>query len=264
MDFDSASENDSDWDCENEVSDSGNCDTESDYSTTDEDEVMEGFKWTTVVKPFTDQFPKPVEEYHSEYEFNPAIDFEESKDAVVCFESFISPTIVDEICEWTNRPAEIYFEANNVQTVCGLKWKTLYVFFSLNLLTELVKCPQLSDYWSTDILCSGPRVFHKMVKSRNRFLSILKFIRFSLPDLVRQGAPLTRLGVFMARIRENGMNVVDVGPVFAIDEQLMLYKGRLHFRQYIKTKRSRFGIKLFLSVPVLLNCVDTRGIFVCI
>ncbi|KAG5876811.1 hypothetical protein JTB14_014141 [Gonioctena quinquepunctata] len=53
--------------------------------------------WTTVVNPFTNQLPKPVEEYHSEYYFNPAIDFEKSKDAVVCFESSISPNVVNEI-----------------------------------------------------------------------------------------------------------------------------------------------------------------------
>lgn len=35
----------------------------------------------------------------------------------------------------------------------------------------------------------------------------------------------------------------------AIDECLMLYKGRLHFRQYIKDKRSRFGLKLFCACP---------------
>ena len=29
----------------------------------------------------------------------------------------------------------------------------------------------------------------------------------------------------------------------AIDEQLLLYKGNLHFKMYIPMKRSRFGIK---------------------
>ncbi|KAG5869420.1 hypothetical protein JTB14_034655 [Gonioctena quinquepunctata] len=167
---------------------------------------MEGIQmdgWTTVVNPSTDQVAKPVEEYHSEFDFNRAIDFGKNRDTLVCFESFVSPNIVNEICERTNRRAEIYLEANNVQTVCGLKWKTLkkdelYGYFSLNSPTGLVECPQLSDYWSTDILCRGPRVFHETVMSRNRFLSILKFIRFPPPN---QSAPLTRLGVFMARIR---------------------------------------------------------------
>ncbi|XP_050305494.1 piggyBac transposable element-derived protein 4-like [Anthonomus grandis grandis] len=85
--------------------------------------------------------------------------------------------------------------------------------------------------------------------SRNRFLTILKFLRFSTPELAKANAPLSRLGIFMALIKENCQNLVDPGPVFAIDEQLMLYKGRLHFRQYIKSKRSRFGIKIFSLCP---------------
>jgi len=31
----------------------------------------------------------------------------------------------------------------------------------------------------------------------------------------------------------------------SIDEQLLKFKGQLHFKQYIPNKRSRFGIKLF-------------------
>ena len=31
----------------------------------------------------------------------------------------------------------------------------------------------------------------------------------------------------------------------SVDESLILYKGRLAFKQYIKTKRARFGIKLY-------------------
>ena len=31
----------------------------------------------------------------------------------------------------------------------------------------------------------------------------------------------------------------------SVDESLVLFKDRLHFRQYIETKRARFGIKLY-------------------
>ena len=35
-----------------------------------------------------------------------------------------------------------------------------------------------------------------------------------------------------------------------IDESLILFKGRLSFKQYIPSKRSRFGIKLFILCDV--------------
>ena len=42
------------------------------------------------------------------------------------------------------------------------------------------------------------------------------------------------------------MENVDAGTHIAIDEALVLWKGRLGFRQFIKLKRSRFGIKIFV------------------
>lgn len=36
----------------------------------------------------------------------------------------------------------------------------------------------------------------------------------------------------------------------AIDESLVLWKGRLSFKQFIKTKRHRFGIKIFVLCDV--------------
>ena len=36
-----------------------------------------------------------------------------------------------------------------------------------------------------------------------------------------------------------------------VDESLLLFKGRLRFRQFIPSKRSRFGIKFF----VLCDCL---------
>ena len=39
--------------------------------------------------------------------------------------------------------------------------------------------------------------------------------------------------------------VYQMGKQLSVDESLNLFKGWLHFKQYIKTKRIRFGIKLY-------------------
>ncbi|KAJ8976674.1 hypothetical protein NQ317_004757 [Molorchus minor] len=48
-----------------------------------------------------------------------------------------------------------------------------------------------------------------------------------------------------------------------IDESLVLFKGRLRFKQYIKSKRHRFGIKLFLlcdcETGYVLNIIVYTG-----
>lgn len=118
------------------------------------------------------------------------------------------------------------------------------VFEFFKWINEMSTVYRLVWCWSMDILCNESRVFHKMVMGRNRFLFLLKFIRFSARDLVIQDEP-TRMGTSMAHLRENYMNLANAAPVLFIDEQLMLCKSRLHFRQYISTKRSRVGMKLF-------------------
>ena len=42
----------------------------------------------------------------------------------------------------------------------------------------------------------------------------------------------------VTEVYSNGKNIT-------VDESLILFTGRLSFQQYIKTKRARFGIKLF-------------------
>lgn len=42
----------------------------------------------------------------------------------------------------------------------------------------------------------------------------------------------------------------------SIDESLMLWKGRLSWKQYIKIKRARFGIKTFVLTEALSGCQE--------
>lgn len=125
----------------------------------------------------------------------------------------------------------------------------MLTFFALQLYMGVVRYPTIKCYWSREFLFAGPKIFCAEVMSRNRFLGILKFIRFSHPSAYVPGRPITRLGVFFSMLRQNCMTIVDPGEVVALDECLVLYKGRLHFKQFIKTKRARFGLKLFRVCP---------------
>ena len=60
--------------------------------------------------------------------------------------------------------------------------------------------------------------------------------------------------------------VYQPGKNLSVDESLVLYKGRLHFKPYIKTKRARFGIKLYkltssdgITLDFLIYC--GKGMF---
>lgn len=55
--------------------------------------------------------------------------------------------------------------------------------------------------------------------------------------------------MFFAGICRLTTMLIDIGDICALDECLLLHKILLHFKQYIKTKRSRFGLKMSCLYP---------------
>ena len=56
---------------------------------------------------------------------------------------------------------------------------------------------------------------------------------------------LHKIRPFLDLSRKRFRKVYQPGKTLNVDESLILFKGRLKFKQYVKTKRSRFGIKLY-------------------
>ena len=91
-------------------------------------------------------------------------------------------------------------------------------------------------------------MFNK-VMPRNRFQSITEFLHLNdnskydihdpAIDRLYKVRPLVEylVGKFKAAYTPD--------KNLSIDEELLLWKGRLGFKQYIPNKRSRFGIKMF-------------------
>lgn len=59
---------------------------------------------------------------------------------------------------------------------------------------------------------------------------------------------------FVNALTENFRKISGPQKELSIDESLMLYKGRLHFRQNIASKKARYGIK-FYELTTLDGCV---------
>jgi len=81
--------------------------------------------------------------------------------------------------------------------------------------------------------------------SHDRFLSILKFLRFADPRNLMANDRLKRIRPFLAEVQSIFKNNYQPNREICVDESLVLYKGRLLFKQYIKSKRARFGVKIF-------------------
>ncbi|XP_042878520.1 piggyBac transposable element-derived protein 4-like [Penaeus japonicus] len=112
---------------------------------------------------------------------------------------------------------------------CGWKKvleKDMYSFLVLVIAMGLVKVPRMSQYWRSDWVVCGPPVYY-----------------------VKKNEPRARIEPFLSLLREKCKVVISPGKHMATNEALVLWKGRLGFCQYIKSKRARFGIKVFVLCP---------------
>ena len=155
------------------------------------------------------------------------------------------------------------------------RWKPvdnneMKTFFGLLILSGIIKKPNLNMYWSTKELISTP-VFSK-VMSRDRVRLIRKFLHFNdnndpaYDSTAEDRDRLHKIQPFLDLARDRFRNVYQPGRNLSVDESLVLFKGRLKFKQCIKTKCSRFGMKLYevctadgITLDLLVYC--GKGMF---
>ena len=124
---------------------------------------------------------------------------------------------------------------------------TLRKFLALYLLIEIIQKLALSQYWSTDPLLQNSVFNHVM--SRNRFQMILQFIHFAdntFSDSKDSNSdPLYKIRPIVEYLVDKFKSVYIPSKNISIDEELLLWKGRLIFKRYIPSKKAQIGIKMF-------------------
>ena len=213
-----------------------------------------GGGWSRVPDLFSDVRPDEEPEFLSNYiGANPDVGFSNDMSVYDCYKHFITDEVIEYLCQCTNDRAAKFFSDNPDKKgfINHLKWKPvsvddMHVFLALHMYTGISKFHELNHYWARMPMRPGIHFYTPEVMSRDRFLSILKFLRFSMVADVKPGDASSRLNKFTEKLTDISMKNVDAGQHISIDEALMLYKGRLIFKQYIPAKRARFGIKMFV------------------
>lgn len=118
--------------------------------------------------------------------------------------------------------------------------------FGILIWTGLVALPSYELYWSTSNIFST----NFGLMSRNRFEILMQMLHFSDNTTADTTNRLYKLGSVIDDIIINSNHCMQPQEDLCIDESLVKFMGRLSFKQFIKNKRDRFGIKEFkLYIP---------------
>ncbi|XP_063628187.1 piggyBac transposable element-derived protein 4-like [Cydia splendana] len=155
------------------------------------------------------------------------------------FKLFVTDEIIDKIVHETNNFAN--------KSVGTNLWKPtdkeeMHTFFAILLAMGLVKVPHIGDYWSKNKLYRNEYISSLM--SRDRFLALLKYWHFS-DDSNSENDKIHKFREVYTMLMTQFKDVLKPGKVLVVDESMVPWRGRLHFRQYIKNKSHRYGVKLY-------------------
>src|SRR5688572_9759672 len=172
------------------------------------------------------------------------------------FMTYIDTDLIRHFVIQTNLYAAQYLRDNDHKlgpNSRARRWKDtdqneIMKFIGLTLLMGVVKKPLIAMYWSEDAVLCTP-IFAAVMK-RNRYQLLLRFFHFNDNDKSPASDAvdvdrLYKIRPVIDHLFEKFQSVYGVDREISIDESLLLWKGRLLFKQYLPLKRSRFGIKLY-------------------
>lgn len=131
-------------------------------------------------------------------------------------------------------------------------------FLGVIIWMGIVKLPKVIDYWSNDEMLG--QSFAKKTMSRNRF-EILRMFHFSNNEELRKDDRLGKIQRLVDFLNHTFALHFTPDECLCVDESMIPFRGRIIFRQYNKSKRHKYGIKLFklCTTPGYTSKVEVYG-----
>lgn len=234
----SEEEEDNSWDDED--------DSEDDVSDGDIDTPMPiDVPWTSAGIP-RPSFP---------FTGNSGVQIPLSKDNILgIFESFFTEELIQLIVSETNRYARQFLDKNKENRKPKSRTNLWYdtneneirTFLALLLIQGVDSKPDSKLYFTRRESIESP--FFSRIISEKRFFLIQKFLHFCNNEEFATShttKKLYKIAPIINYLRDKFMTIYIPEKNIAIDESLIGWKGNLSWKQYIPSKRRRFGIKMF-------------------
>ena len=126
------------------------------------------------------------------------------------------------------------------------------LYIAMLLYRGVVHKPIYHTYYTNEKIFETPS-FRKII-SQNKLVLIEKYIHFdNISELGERYNRSSKIHPRHEYIAERWQSPLTLGRDVSIDEALLLWKGSLSWKQFIRTKRARFGIKTFVLAD---TCTD--------
>ncbi|CAG5030355.1 unnamed protein product [Parnassius apollo] len=168
---------------------------------------------------------------------------------IAFFNFFFEDDFLAMICEKTNAQARKLFLFGVSESSRITNWKDvdvpeLKIFLGLLFHMGSFQLPRLQDYWKKSRLFSIPIFGQQM--SRNRYFLIMRCLHFSSETEIVNDDPLYKIRSVVDYFNQKMNTCYYPGKELSLDESMVLWRGRLRFKQYVKNKRHKYGIKLYM------------------
>ena len=127
----------------------------------------------------------------------------------------------------------------------GMTSGEIKAFLAMIVAMGLVNQENIQDYWSTDKVLSTP--FFPQILPKDKFMNILTFFHLCDNDnYVPRGQaeynPVSKLGTIYSVVIEKFSSVWTPGKNICIDEGMIPFRGKVHFKVYNPDK---YGVKSY-------------------
>ncbi|RDD38522.1 PiggyBac transposable element-derived protein 4 [Trichoplax sp. H2] len=200
------------------------------------------------------QESKPEKTYTHPFVGKPGINVDTTNfKPIDYYQLFLTPELLQHIVLETNSYASAFLQSSSSLECHRKQWsptnaREIKKLLGIIFLMGLIHMPNIGHYWSTDYLFRM-EIF-RSIMPRGRYILLQKFFHLNnndkMPDVKGPNRDaLYKLRPLIDYLMCRFQQVYTVEQNVAVDESLLLWKGKLHFRQFIPLKRARFGIKMF-------------------
>ncbi|KAJ8929104.1 hypothetical protein NQ314_018218 [Rhamnusium bicolor] len=103
--------------------------------------------------------------------------------------------------------------------------------------------PSISCYWGRNKKCKTYVASFSM--PRNIFEALLRFWHSSNNEEAPEGDRIFKIRKLTELLINKYQENMNPGKILTVDETMILFRGKLKFKQYIPGKRHKYGVKVF-------------------